>query len=70
MMSTMTIERPLTIPQIAALYGVTRQAVDAWIASGRLTTVPLSARRVGVTWDALRRFDGGLPEYKRRLRDH
>lgn len=70
MMEAMTLERPLTVDQVADLYGVTREAVYRWLRDGKLAARRIDGKSYGVTWTALRRFDATLPVYKRKLQPH
>lgn len=59
----MTLEQPLTLKQVASLYGVSRQAVYLWVRDGKLRTIQQGEGfRHFVTWAALREFDARRPE--------
>ncbi len=65
-------DKPLTIPQVASFFGVTRQCIYAWLKSGDLQShedTSKTQHRHSFTWDQLRAFDATRPESRRIFRD-
>src|SRR3990172_7609312 len=55
-----TMTRLLSVPEVAARFGVTNQTVRNWIASGPLTAMqPGSRGRYRIAPDAVRRLEEG-----------